>query len=242
MAQRGQVSLHRSRSLKRCRSLWRSRGLRPNGELRANRPLLRWRRAMHALAFASEEMRIVGRRLDERAVLDSSTKGAVVQCLERKTGAPACCQHGDRAAKRPRRSTDQWAVLNAAYVGDPRPGPAEVARIAREAKVSQKQVRTFFQNKRQRTLIGEVEGDIRDARQRGKELEQELEERRQYNCLVERENAALHQSLMLARQEERDLLVMSRNMLLDLEQHGAISDASAEAFELLTSGTGRSWV
>ena len=192
----------------------------------------RWRRTRQALRFASSELAVVGRRLEEAPNVDSATEAAVDKCLRahRSTSfAEREAQKARSAGKKPRRTRGQWDILNEAFEKDPRPAEAELRRLGDEVGITLRQVRTFFQNKRQRHKFTNLEPRVEDARVVNVKTRAAVEAAHDVNAGLQADNTELKGELARVEADLEALVEASNDMVSDLMIYGRITQAHLDA-------------
>merc|ERR1719313_2173845 len=205
-------------------------GLQGRGEVSPVTPAAaRWRRTRQALRFASSELAVVGRRLEEAPNVDSATEAAVDKCLRahRSTSfAEREAQKARSAGKKPRRTRGQWDILNEAFEKDPRPEEAGLRRLGDEVGITLRQVRTFFQNKRQRHKFTNLEPRVEDARVVNVKTRAAVEAAHDVNAGLQADNTELKGELARVEADLEALVEASNDMVSDLMIYRRISTPS----------------
>ena len=194
----------------------------------------KWRQAKAALTFAGAGLKATGRTLKVEAV-DRRTTRLLRACLDSPAEATirALNEVSSAGGKGLKRTAAQAQVLNASFRANPKPGDATIRALAEQCGITVRQVRTFFQNKRQRSKFCNLDGVLREGREAVRRNTAALERLRASNAGLQRENRGLQQSLDELNQNEGYLLVVVDSMLYDLENHGELKEDSVEAWTIL---------
>jgi hypothetical protein len=192
----------------------------------------RWRKTRQALRFAGSQLGVVGRRLEEAPNVDTATKAVVDKCLMAHRSASFAEREAKKAlsaGKKPRRTKGQWDTLNGAFLKDPKPGEAELKRLSAEVGITLRQVRTFFQNKRQRHKFTNLEPTIEDARVSNIKTRSAVEAAQDLNAGLQADNVELKNKLARAEADLEALVEASNDMVSDLMIYGRITQAHLDA-------------
>merc|ERR1719181_2137720 len=145
----------------------------------------KWRQAKAALTFAGAGLKATGRTLKVEAV-DRRTTRLLRACLDSPAEATirALNEVSSAGGKGLKRTAAQAQVLNASF-----------RALAEQCGITVRQVRTFFQNKRQRSKFCNLDGVLREGREAVRRNTAALERLRASNAGLQRENRGPQQSL-----------------------------------------------
>ena len=192
----------------------------------------RWRKTRQALRFASSQLGVVGRRLEEAPEVDASTKRVLDKVMMAHRSASFAERQKQKAlasGKKPRRTKGQWDILNAAFLNNPKPEEAELIKLGEEVGITLKQVRTFFQNKRQRHRFSTIDDTNDDARVGIAHARTAVAALQEANALLSKDNIEVKMQVSKAEADLEALVEASNDMVSDLMIYGRITRDHLEA-------------
>ena len=192
----------------------------------------RWRKSRQALRFASSQLEVVGRRLEEAPEVDASTQKVLDKVMMAHRSASFAERQKQEAlasGKKPRRTKGQWDTLHQAFLRNPRPGDSELLALSEEVGITMKQARTYFQNKRQRHRFSTLDDTNDDARVGIAHARTAVAAIQEANALLSQDNMEVKMQVDKAEAELEALVEASNDMVSDLMIYGRITRDHLEA-------------